>query len=140
MTNTTHSIQLRKLLWVGPLAVFASVIGVLLTQIIAVAILKPDPLPMSLNWAPPIFFTVVLVAAAAGVFALVVRFIKNPIRTYQIIAFVVLILSFLPDVAYASSGMHGASWPVAIVLMIMNVVAWAICVQMFIKLTAVENK
>lgn len=138
MSQTTSSIQLRKLLWVGPLAVFASVVGVLLTQIIAVTLLKPDPLPMSLNWGPPIVFTVVLVSAAAVVFALVVRFIKNPIRTYQIIAFVVLVLSLLPDVGYAGSSMPGASWPVAIVLMLMHVVAWAICVPMFVKLTAGE--
>ena len=140
MSETTSPIQLRKLLWVGPLAVFASVIGVLLVQIIAVAILKPNPLPMSLNWGPPIVFTVVLVSAATVVFALVARFIKNPIRTYQIIALVVLVLSFLPDVGYAGSSMPGASWPVAIALMIMHIVAWAICVSILVKLTVTANK
>ena len=140
MTSSTSPIQLRRLLWVGPLAVVASVIGVLLIQIIAVAILKPDPLPMSLNWGPPIVFTVVLVSAAVIVFALVTRFIKNPIRTYQIIALVVLVVSFLPDVGYAGSSMPGASWPVAIALMIMHVVAWAICVSILTRLSVASNQ
>lgn len=140
MTSSTFPIQLRRLLWVGPLAVVASVIGVLLIQIIAVAILKPDPLPMSLNWGPPIVFTVVLVSAAVIVFALVTRFIKNPIRTYQIIALVVLVVSFLPDVGYAGSSMPGASWPVAIALMIMHVVAWAICVSILTRLSVASNQ
>jgi hypothetical protein len=140
MTSSTFPIQLRRLLWVGPLAVVASVIGVLLIQIIAVAILKPDPLPMSLNWGPPIVFTVVLVSAAVIVFALVTRFIKNPMRTYQIIALVVLVVSFLPDVGYAGSSMPGASWPVAIALMIMHVVAWAICVSILTRLSVASNQ
>lgn len=140
MTSSTSPIQLRRLLWVGPLAVVASVIGVLLIQIIAVAILKPDPLPMSLNWGPPIVFTVALVSAAVIVFALVTRFIKNPMRTYQIIALVVLVVSFLPDVGYAGSSMPGASWPVAIALMIMHVVAWAICVSILTRLSVASNQ
>ena len=140
MTSSTFPIQLRRLLWVGPLAVVASVIGVLLIQIIAVAILKPDPLPMSLNWGPPIVFTVALVSAAVIVFALVTRFIKNPMRTYQIIALVVLVVSFLPDVGYAGSSMPGASWPVAIALMIMHVVAWAICVSILTRLSVASNQ
>ena len=140
MSDTRSLIQLRRLLWVGPLAVIASVIGILIVRIIAVAILQPNPQPMSLTWGPPIIFTVVLVTAAVVVFALVARFIKNPIRTYQIIALVVLILSFLPDVAYAGSSMPGASWPVALTLMLMHIVAWAICVSMLVKLSVVENK
>ena len=103
---------------------------------------------MSLNWGAPIVFTVVLVTAAVVVFALVARFIKNPIRTYQIITLVVLVISFLPDIAYAGSSMPGAmhstgsaqAWPVAIVLMLMHIAAWAICVSILIKLSVTENK
>ena len=67
---------------------------------------------------------------------------------YQIIALVVLVISFLPDIAYAGSSMPGAmhstssaqGWPVAIVLMLMHVAAWAICVSILIKLSVTENK
>jgi hypothetical protein len=140
MTNNHSPVQFRRLLWVGPLAILASVIGVLIVRIIAVAVLNPNPMPISLGWVAPIMFTVVLVAGAVLVFALVARFARNPIRTYQIIAFVVLVLSFLPDLAYAQSSMPGASWPVAIALIIMHVVAWATCVSILVKLSIAENK
>ena len=140
MSNTNSPVQLRRLLWVGPLTVLASVIGVLIVRMIAVAVLQPNPQPISLGWGAPIMFTVVLVAGAVLVFALVARFARNPIRTYQIIALIVLLLSFLPDAAYAQSPIPGASWPVAIALMIMHVVAWAICVSMLVKLSVAENK
>jgi len=135
MPNENLHPQLRRLLWVGPLTVVAAIVGVLIVRIIAVAVLKPDPLPLSLSWALPVIFTGVLVAAAVVVFALVVRFAKNPIRTYQVIAAVALVLSFLPDLAYPGSGMPGANWPVAIALMIMHVVAAAICILLLTRLS-----
>ena len=140
MTNTGSSIQLRRLLWVGPLTVVAAILGVLLVRIIAVAVLRPDPMPMSLSWALPSIFTAVLVTAAVVVFALVARFAKTPIRTYQVIAFVALLLSLVPDAAYPGSGMPGASWQTAIVLMLMHVVAWAICVTMLTRLSMGASK
>jgi len=135
MTNASSPVQFRRLLWVGPLAVVAAIAGVLIVRVIAVAVLQPDPLPLSLMWGTPIVFTAVLVTAAVLVFALVARVAKNPIRTYQVIAFVCLLLSFLPDVAYARSSMPGASWPVAVALMIMHVIAWAICVSILTRLS-----
>jgi hypothetical protein len=136
MSNET--VQIKKLLWVGPLTVVASILGVLIVRIIAVALLRPNPQPMSLGWGAPIIFTTVLCSGAVLVFALVAKFAKKPVRTYQIIALVALLLSFLPDFAYAGSGMPGASWPVAIALMIMHVVAWAITVQVLIRGTTVN--
>jgi hypothetical protein len=136
--NTT-SLQLKKLWWAGPLTVLAAIAGVLIVRVIAVAILQPDPLPISLGWIAPIAFTLVLCTGAVIVFALVGRFAKNPLRTYQIIAFVVLLLSLLPDMAYAGSGMPGANWSSAIALMIMHVVAWAITVTLLERLTVAQS-
>jgi hypothetical protein len=124
----------------GPLTILASILGVLIVRVIAVAILQPDPVPMSLGWASPIIFTFVLVTGAVLVFALVARFAKNPIRTYQIIAFVFLLISFLPDIGFARSSMPGANWPNAIALIIMHVVAWAICVTMLPKLSTLDSQ
>jgi hypothetical protein len=135
MSDLARTIRLRRLWWAGPLTVAASMIGVLIVRIIAVAILHPDPRPMALGWAAPIVFTVVLVTAAVLVFAGVARFSKNPIRTYGIVAFIALLLSFLPDVGFARASMPGANWPNAIALMVMHVVAWAITVQMLTRLT-----
>lgn len=111
MSDAIPIIRLKRLWWIGPLTVLASVIGVLIVRTAAVAILRPEPQPMSLGWGAPIGFTFILVSGAAGVFALIVRFAKNPIRAYQIVALVVLMLSFLPDIAYGGSTITGASWP-----------------------------
>ena len=138
MSNQT--IQLRKLVWVGPLAVVLSIIGVLIVRVLTVAILQPNPLPMSLGWGAPTIFTGVLCTGAVLVFALVARFVKNPLRTYQIIALVVLVLSFLPDIAYAGSSIPGANWPTAIALMIMHVVAWGITVYLLTRQTLGAGK
>jgi uncharacterized membrane protein YhaH (DUF805 family) len=83
----------------------------------------------------PAISTFVLVTGAVLVFALVSRFTAKPIRTYQIIAFVFLLLSFLPDIAYPQSHMRGANWPNAVALMVMHVVAYGICVSMLSKLS-----
>ena len=135
VVGSSPKVQLRRLLWVGPLTILASILGALIVRVIAVAILQPDPMPISLGWVIPAISTLVLVSGAVLVFALVARFAANPIRTYQIIAFVVLLLSLLPDFFYPQSHMRGANWPNAIALMVMHIVAWGICVSMLSKLS-----
>ena len=139
---STSSIQLKKLWWVGPLTVLAAIIGVLIVRVIARAILPPPYAPGLAMIMIPIVLTLILCTAAVIVFALVGRFTKNPIRTYIIISFVFLAISFLPDLAVPSMGaaMPGANWGYAITLMIMHVVAGFITVYMLIKLTADKNK
>ncbi|MHB8777995.1 MAG: DUF6069 family protein [Anaerolineales bacterium] len=137
---STSSIQLKKLWWVGPLTVFASIVGVLIVRAIAMAILTPPYAPGLEMIMIPIILTVVLCSAAVVVYALVGRYAKNPVRTYIIISSVFLVISFLPDIASVSAPMPGAGWPYAITLMIMHVVAGFITVYMLIKLTAAESK
>ena len=133
-------LQLRRLFWAGPLTVFASIVGVLVVRILAVLILHPNPEPISLGWMAPTIFTLVLVTGGVLVFVVAARFAKNPIRTYQVIAFVFLLISFLPDVGFARSTMPGANWASAIALMIMHIVAWAITVTMLPRLTTSTSK
>lgn len=137
---STSSIQLKKLWWVGPLTVFAAIIGVLMVRAIAMAILTPPYAPGLEMIMIPIILTVVLCTAAVVVYALVGRYAKNPVRTYIIISSVFLVISFLPDIAAVSAPMPGAGWPYAITLMIMHVVAGFITVYMLIKLTAAKSK
>lgn len=136
---STSSIQLKKLWWVGPLTVLASVVGVLIVRAIALAILKPPYAPGLEMIMIPIVLTVVLCAAAVVVFALVGRFTKNPIRNYIIISSIFLVISFLPDIAVVSAPMPGAGWPYSITLMIMHVVAGFVTVYMLIKLTTTNK-
>ncbi len=128
-------VQLRRVWWAGPITVLAAILAVLVVRVVAVAVLQPDPLPMSLRWSTPVVFTAALVTGAVLVFTAVAAWVRNPLRAYQVIAFIVLLLSFLPDIAYAGSPMPGASWSVAIVLMIMHVVAWAVTVTALPRLT-----
>jgi len=139
---SASSIQLKKLWWVGPLTVFAAIVGVLIVRSAAMAILPQPYGPGLAMIAIPIILTVILCTGAVIVFALVGRFARDPIRTYIIISSVFLLISFLPDLAVPSMGaaMPGANWGYVISLMIMHVVAGFVTVYMLIKLTAAENK
>ncbi len=139
-SKSVPKVQLGRLFWLGPLTILASILGVLIVRVLAVAILHPDTVPMSLGWVLPVLFTLVLVTGAVLVFALVARFAKNPIRLYQIIALVFLLISFLPDIGFAQSSMPGANWPNAIALMVMHVTAWAIGVTMLAKLSTLDSQ
>ena len=136
---STSKIQLKKLWWVAPLTVLAAIIGVLIVRAIARMILQPPYAPGLEMIMIPIVLTLVLCTAAVLVFALVGRFAKKPVRTYIIISFVFLIISFLPDVAAASMRMPGAGWPYSITLMVMHVVAGVITVLMLTRLTVAEK-
>ena len=133
--GSSLTVQLRKLLWVGPLTVLASILGVLIVRVVAVAILQPDPIPLSLGWVIPIISTIVFVIGAVVVFALVSRYAVNPIRTYQVIALIVLLLTFVPDVIFVQVHFLNSTWPITIALMVMHVVVWGICVVMLSKLS-----
>ena len=139
---STSSVQLKKLWWVGPLTVLAAVVGVLIVRSVAIAILPPPYAPGLAMIMVPIVLTVILCTCAVVVFALVGRFVKNPVRTYVIISVVFLLISFIPDLMVPSMGaaMPGANWGYAISLMIMHIVAGFITVYMLIKLTAEKNK
>ncbi len=139
MLKSANSLELRKLWWVGPLTVIAAIVGVLIVRVIARLILQPPYAPGLAMIMIPIVLTLVLCTAAVLVFALVGRFAKNPVRTFIIISFVFLIISFLPDIAAASMRMPGAGWPYSITLMIMHVVAGVITVLMLTRFTLAEK-
>jgi hypothetical protein len=136
---STSSLQLKKLLWVGPLTVLSAIIGVLIVRILSVMILRPNPAPPGLGWIFTSILTLAFCRGAVLVFALVGRLSKNPIRVYLIISSIFLAISFLPDISVASAPIPGAGWPYAITLMIMHVVAGVITVSMLIKLTTAKS-
>jgi hypothetical protein len=106
----------------------------------AVTLLHPEPKFLPLALLPPIVDTAFLVTWAVLIFGVFVRFTSNPIRKFKIIAAVVLLLSFLPDLALARSHWLGATWPYVFALMSMHVAAWAVCVLMLTKLTVVNSR
>jgi hypothetical protein len=131
-------VNARRILWAGPLTVAAAVLGVLVVRIAAVATLDLPPPPdtfLPLGWFFPIFDTVVLVTAAVIVFAIVARVSTSPVRAYWWIAFVVLLLSMIPDLQIHRRRPDLFTWPRTSVLMGMHVVAWLITVTLLTKLT-----
>jgi hypothetical protein len=66
---------------------------VVFVRVVVVAILDPPPEFTPLGWDSSIVLTIVFVTSAVLVFVLVARLASNPIRTYQIIAVVVLLFS-----------------------------------------------
>jgi hypothetical protein len=143
------NVAIRRLTWLGPFTVIASVAAVLVVRFIAVTLLRPDPEFMPLTLTPVIFDTVLFVTLAVFVFRRVaVRgplppallalagarvLTLDPIPAYRVIAGRALLVSFLPDIAIGVSGR--ASWSDALALATLHVAAWAVCVPMLTRLT-----
>ncbi len=129
-------ISFRRLLWVGPLAVLASVIANVLVSITAVALVGISPEFEPLHLRPVIGFTVVGVLGALLVFALVARFSRRPVRLFRRIALVVLLLSFMPDLSLLNASPYaGTTVQSVIALMLMHMAAWLISVSLLTTLT-----
>src|SRR6266540_1801609 len=126
MSVQTQRLSLRKFLWIAPLTVVAALI------------------PSVGQWplAGPvqiIFGTLVYMLLGSLVFALVVRFSSRPVRTYWIVASIGLILSLaLPISAgagYVPPGQPVPDTATVITLSLMHMVAYAITLTMFTRLT-----
>ena len=128
------TVDLRRLYWVGPATVAAAVVAVKLVQIVAIAALSPSERSL-LRSEEPVAFTAALVAIAVVVFAIVASEASKPLRTYNRIAFVALVLSCLPDLALGFGLIRGEGWTLAVVFILMHIAAWAVTVAMLTHLT-----
>lgn len=117
-------VDIRKLLWVGPLTVVASLLAVFAVRVVAFATLDLSPEYPPLTPFGLTLFTTVLVLLGVVVFALVIWKAATPVRTYRRIALVALVLSCIPDLFLPGQDFPGATWTAAIVLMVMHVAAW----------------
>jgi hypothetical protein len=138
---SARRIIVTRLYWIGPAAVVASVFAVTAVQMIAVGILAPLPRfsERVLTSAEPQVVTAVLVSAAVLVFVVCVHLADDAVRTYRQIAFVTLLISFVPNLAAALLLRPAADWPSMIALMVMHVTAWAVTVAMLTRLTVVPG-
>lgn len=128
-------VAFKKLLWVGPLAIGAAILGNVIVWAIAQALIKPDPAFMQLSGpGPAIIFTFVGVLGAVLVYAALGRFVARPAFVFQWVSLVVLIISFLPDIGLLMAPAPGANLPNVITLMLMHVVAAAISVLLLTRL------
>ena len=124
----------RVSLWfIGARALSGALIATLSILLLAGAVLDipPEFLPLA-GPGPTIFFTSMGTLAAVGVFGLVRRLASRPARAFRMIAGVVLVLSFVPDLWLLSDTgrevFPGATPAGVAVLMLMHVAAAAMIV------------
>jgi len=131
--DQSEQIVLSRLWWVGPLAVIASAAANLIVRLIALALLNIPPhfRPLDIP-GPTVSLTIIGVTGAVIVFAVVSRLARRPIRIFRVIALVVLLLSFLPDLRMLAIPNVGAQ--AVGTLMFMHIVAAAISVGMLTTL------
>ena len=129
-----REIDPRRLLWVGPLTILSSIAAVLAVRTVALRLVARPRRFEPLDIGPPIFDTAVLVAAALIVFAFVAGTSTRPFQLYRRIAFIALLVSFIPDLLLPGRWPN-ATWPLAVALMAMHAAAWAVTVTMLTTLT-----
>ncbi len=85
------------------------------------------------NVVGTVVFTVFFTAAAAAVYALVLRFAKNPVRTYLIVAAVALVVTLIPDFTIIPAT-PGSSAGQATILVLMHLIAAPVIVYILVTL------
>lgn len=134
-----NDINLATLWWVGPLTVVVAVLLVFATRAVAVPLLGLDAEFPPLTYAGLAFFTVILVSLGVLVFAGFAMWLVRPIALYRKVAVVALALSMLPD-AWLPGNVPGATWPIAIVLMLTHVAAWLPTVFILTNPTLIQKR
>ena len=126
----------RRLLWVGPVTIVTAAVAVRIVQQVGVAVLSPLPQfsQSVLVSREPVGVTAVLVSAAVMTFAVLSRVSDSPVATFRRLALIVLMLSFVPNVAVALL-VPQAGWPGMVALMGLHVVAWGVTIVMLMQLS-----
>jgi len=120
-----------RMLWLGPLTIVSSIAGVLATRRVGLLIVPRPPRFDMLSVGPSILDTFILVTIAIFVFAgIVSSAAERPRRRYRLVAFVALLISFLPDLLLLRS----APWPPVAILMAEHVAAWFVTVELLTRI------
>jgi Family of unknown function (DUF6069) len=139
-TNTPKEIDTSRI-WLGGLitiilAVFSNLILVWLAKLLLTIPPEFEPLqPLRVS-----IFTIVGVLGGVILYAILAAKAQHAIRTYQRVAWIVLILSFLPDIGlYFSNVMPGTTATAVIILMLTHVVAGLIAIYLLPAMTRVKD-
>ncbi len=124
------------------IAAAAAIVGPVVANITVLVTLRPlviDPaMPLhALTAGPVAVFTTIGALGAILVYAGLRAAMRNPDRTFVAISALVLVLSFIPDyqIIGQTTGMFaGGTWPTALTLALMHVVAAAIIVPALLLL------
>ena len=118
-------VALRRLAWVGPLSVAAATAAnEVARRAVIAAVPGADPTYIALDASAVAMMTIIFTACAVAVFAAIGKLSIQPIRTYQIVAVVALVLSLIPDLMLMNE--PGTTGGDVIALMILHVVAAAV--------------
>lgn len=138
--TSTDRIVVNRLVWVTPVAIAAATAANLIVFLTADALFGVAWEP-GFNAAGVIAGTVVYLLMAGGVFALVARRARNPVKVYWIIAVVALFLSFsMPVMALfgipTPAGQRNVYPPDSVVVMIItHILAFAVSTPIFTRLS-----
>jgi hypothetical protein len=118
----------RELVQAGVIALIASLVAVTLIRAVALNIFDIPEGFEPLHEPSWVTFTVIGVIAATGACFLLNRFAEHPIRTFRLLALVVLGLSFLPDfAAWAGDEWPGTNGQSIGTLIVLHIAVGAIC-------------
>jgi hypothetical protein len=133
-----HKIPFSRALMAGAIAIVASIVANLIIRWVGMLILPVDPSFMPLaTWQPTVIFTTMFLVVATIVFLVINAFAANPPRVFNIVAFVALLLSLVPDfmllVNPGALPMGTPTLGAVIILIAMHVVGYLITVWAFTK-------
>ena len=106
----------------------------LIVRSVAVAVYDIPAEFRPLGVTQPVLFTIAGALLAGGVLAGIIRYAKNPRRTFLTVSLSALLLSFAPDIALLQDAerLPGTTAEAAIALMVMHLVAAAIIVPLLL--------
>ncbi|HEY0735860.1 MAG TPA: DUF6069 family protein [Herpetosiphonaceae bacterium] len=140
MSATTTVRDSRNISWgrfalVGLATIIAAVLANLVVYYIGSALIgyNPDFVVLSTNGGT-IIFTVVPAIVAVLLYAVLLRFTRQPERIFTIISVIVFIVTLIPDFTYIPT-VPGSSNPQTAVLVLMHVVAAVVITWMLTQLS-----
>jgi hypothetical protein len=133
MSATSSSTATRDVNWgqfalVGLGTIVAAVLANVLVYYIGGAVVDYDPqfLPLA-SVGGAVIFTVFPAIIAVVIYAILLRFTRNPARIFTIIAVIALIISLIPDLTYIPT-VPGVTTAQTAMLLLMHLVAAAVIV------------
>jgi len=121
--------EVARIYWLGPLTILSAIGAVLATRAAGLRLVTVPRRFEFLNVGPSVIDTFILVTIAIFVFASVASAgHERPRRRYRLVAFICLLVSFVPDLLMT------AAWPLKLLLMAEHVAAWLVTVEFLTRL------
>jgi hypothetical protein len=121
--------EVSRIYWLGPLTISSAIVAVLATRWAGLTLVTAPRRFDPLGVGPTVIDTFILVTVAIFVFTNVAASgHERPRRRYRLIAFICLLMSFIPDLLMT------ATWPLRSLLMAEHVAAWLVTIELLTHL------